>query len=110
MQNITVAPAPSIDQPQSGSADDDHPSTVDELRIFVHHHLCAKENLLEDQFSMVESAILRGEQRCGIQFLLKGPRAVRLSAVWNCDRNEVFLYDAAGERYQKIELSRRITG
>lgn len=81
---------------------------MDELRQFVHQHLCSKENLLEDQFGMVETPIVRGGQQCGLQFLLQGPRAVRLSAVWTSDKNEIFLYDAAGERYQKIELSQRI--
>ena len=82
--------------------------TLEELRAFVHHRLCAKENLLEDQFAMTESPIVRGGEQCGIQFLLQGPRAVRLSAVWTSGRNEIFLYDAAGERYQKIELSHRV--
>lgn len=108
MQNVVIAPAPPNASSESESPAESHPSTLDELREFVHRQLCAKENLLEDQFEMVESAIIRGGQECGLQFLLQGPRAVRLSAVWNSDRNEVFLYDAAGERYRKIELARRV--
>lgn len=91
------------------SSSSEHPTTLDGLRAFVHQRLCAKENLLEDQFGMQESPILRGDQTCGLQFLLQGPRAVRLSAVWTSDRNEIFLYDAGGERYAKIELQHRIS-
>lgn len=103
MQN--VSPCGSTSDESSAC---ESPKTLDELRAFVHKCLCAKENLLEDQFGMVEAPIVRGDRRCGIQFLLQGPRAVRLSAVWTSDRNEVFLYDAAGERYDKIALSERI--
>lgn len=84
------------------------PSTLEELRLFVHYRLCARENLLEDQFTTADSPIVRGGQSCGLQFQLQGPRSVRLSAVWTSDRNEVYLYDAAGERYEKIALKRRI--
>lgn len=85
-----------------------NPSSLDELRQLVHHRLCARENLLEDQFGMVETPIVRGGDRCGLQFLLQGPRSVRLTAVWTADKNEIFFYDAVGERYDKVSLTTRI--
>jgi hypothetical protein len=78
--------------------------TVDELRHFIHQTLCEKENLLADQFTMTEVRLTRGKEPCGLQFSLRGPRNVRLGAIWVADRNLVYLYDARGERYAKLRL------
>ncbi len=78
--------------------------SVPELRRYVHETLCGHENLDPQQFQLQEVALSRMGQRCGLQFLLKGPRNVRLGAVWASDRNQVYFYDARGERFQKIEL------
>lgn len=82
--------------------------TLDELRAFVHRTLCEKENLLADQFHMSEMQLLKRGRRCGLQFLLQGPRSVRLGAVWACEQNAIFLYDAQGVRYQKVRLRTRV--
>ena len=86
--------------------DDFH--TLDELRQFIHQTLCAKENLLADQFTMTEVRLTSGSRPCGIQFCLRGPRNVRLAAIWVADRNVVYLYDARGERYAKLSLKNRV--
>ena len=49
-----------------------------------------------------------GSGPCGIQFCLRGPRDVRLAAIWVADRNVVYLYDARGTRYAKIRLTSRL--
>ena len=85
------------------------PTTLDELRQFVHGRLCAMEGLLEDQFDTVETPVIRRGQPCGLQFDLRGPRAVRLGAVWASDRNELYVYDAQGQRAEKLTLSARIS-
>jgi hypothetical protein len=82
--------------------------TLDELRQFVHKILCEKENLLVDQFRMTEVRLTRGSGPCGLQFSLRGPRNVRLGAIWAADRNVVYLYDAAGARYAKLRLKNRL--
>jgi hypothetical protein len=79
--------------------------TLDELRHFIHKTLCEKENLLVDQFTMTEFELTRGKKPCGIQFSLRGPRNVRLGAIWVADRNLVYLYDARGTRYAKLRLT-----
>lgn len=84
------------------------PQTIEELHEMVHLRLCECENLLHDQFETVATPIVRGGQPCGRQYILNGPRLVRLTAVWAADRNEVMLYDAVGQRYEKIVLKRRI--
>jgi hypothetical protein len=82
--------------------------TLDELRQFIHKTLCAKENLLVHQFTMTEVRLTRGNMPCGLQFCLRGPRNVRLAAIWAVDQNMVYLYDARGTRYAKLRLTNRL--
>ncbi len=82
--------------------------TLDDLRTFVHRSLCAKENLLPEQFHVTEMQLVRRGRVCGLQFSLHGPRSVRLGAVWASDHNVLYLYDAGGVRYARIELPRRL--
>ncbi|MDA1014694.1 MAG: hypothetical protein O3A00_09615 [Planctomycetota bacterium] len=86
----------------------DNVRTLDDLRSFIHATLCDKENLLSDQFRMLESSLTRRGRECGLQFLLRGPRSVRLGAIWTADHNTVYFYDASGERYLKVRLKRRL--
>ncbi len=82
--------------------------TLDDLRQFIHKTLCEKESLLADQFTMTEVQLTRGNGPCGIQFCLRGPRDVRLAAIWVADQNAVYLYDARGTRYAKLRLMNRL--
>lgn len=82
--------------------------TMDELRRYVHERLCQHENLVADQFALQVIPLLRQGALCGMQFLLRGPRSVRLGAVWAADHNSLYLYDARGERFQKEQLTSQI--
>ena len=82
--------------------------SLQQLRAFVHQTLCEKENLLADQFAMTESQLVRRGRDCGLQFLLHGPRSVRLGAIWASDQNTIYFYDAQGVRYQKLRLKYRL--
>ncbi|MBS0206342.1 MAG: hypothetical protein JSS49_25925 [Planctomycetes bacterium] len=82
--------------------------TVDELRRYVHDTLCRHENLVADQFALQTIALTRLGTRCGLQFLLRGPRSVRLGAVWTADQNLVYFYDARGERFLKQPLNQAV--
>jgi len=86
----------------------DEVRSLDDLRDFIHRTLCEKENLLPDQFSMSETQLLRRGRDCGLQFLLHGPRSVRLGAIWAADHNTIYFYDAHGVRYQKLRLKHRL--
>lgn len=81
--------------------------TVDALHRYVHEQLCRHENLVADQFAMEVTPLTRRGALCGLQFLLRGPRSVRLGAVWAADQNLLYLYDARGERFHKEQLSGR---
>jgi hypothetical protein len=86
----------------------DEVQTFDELRQFVHETLCAKENLVANEFAITEVRLTRAGELCGLQFCVRGPRSVRLAAIWAADRNAIYLYDAKGQRYSKILLTRQI--
>ncbi len=83
--------------------------TVPELRTFIREMLCAKENLISEQFPVNEAILRRGERTCGLQFQLFGPRSIRLGAIWAADHNVVYFYAANGERYLKVPLQHRIS-
>ncbi len=78
--------------------------SIDQLKVFIHLMLCRKENLLEHHFPMTEVELVRNGQRCGFQFVLHGPRSVKLAAVWAEPSNEVLLYDATGRRFNRVRL------
>jgi hypothetical protein len=82
--------------------------TVDELRRYVHDTLCRHENLVAEQFELQEIALTRGGLPCGLQFVLRGPRNVRLGAVWAAEHNQLYFYDARGERFGKEQLSEHL--
>ncbi len=82
--------------------------TLDELRQFIQKALCEKENLLVDQFAMTEFPLIRGGELCGLHFSLRGPRNVRLGAIWVADQNVVYLYDARGARCAELRLTSRL--
>ena len=87
---------------------DDSIRSLDELREFIHRRLCEKENLLPDQFRMSEMQLVKRGRPCGLQYLLQGPRSVRLGAIWAADHNEIYLYDTQGVRYQKVRIKHRL--
>ena len=81
--------------------------TVDVLHRYVHERLCRHENLVADQFALEVTPLTRRGALCGLQFLLRGPRSVRLGAVWAADHNLLYLYDARGERFHTEQLQSR---
>lgn len=82
--------------------------TAEDVRQFIQQKLCEKENLVLNQFPVSETVLHKRGQICGIQYVLHGPRSVKLGAVWACDTNMIYLYDAAGQRYEKLQLRQRI--
>ena len=82
-----------------------HVQTLDDLRRYVHGTLCQHENLVAEQFALQVVALTRRGERCGLQFILRGPRSVRLGAVWASEHNQLYFYNACGERFRKEPLS-----
>lgn len=86
----------------------DDVQSLDDLRRFVHKILCEKENLLSDQFKTTELRLTRQNEICGLQFCLRGPRSVRLAAIWAAEQNAIYLFDAKGNRYSKLQLKQQL--
>jgi len=78
--------------------------SLDQLREFVHLTLCRRENLLEFHFPVTEVELQKNGTMCGLQFILHGPRQVKLAAVWDAVRNEILMYAASGKRFCRIRL------
>jgi hypothetical protein len=85
------------------------PASWDELFSFVHTTLCERENLIEEQFKTHAQPVYRDEKICAVEFELHALRNVRLAALWAMDKNELFFYDAKGERFQKLKLNKWIS-
>lgn len=83
--------------------------SIEQLKEFIHISLCRKENLLENHFPMTELELRQNGRRCGYQYVLHGPRSVKLAAVWAEPTNEILLYDATGHRFARIRLPNRVS-
>lgn len=79
--------------------------SLNELRAFVNETLCRHHELQPEAFRMTEKVLRRGNRPCGIHFCLHGPRAVKFTAIWETDRNQVLFYDANGERFLTTQLA-----
>ncbi len=78
--------------------------SLDELRDYVYTTLCDYGHFQRGAFSMTQQILVRGGKPCGIHFCLHGPRQVRVSAIWETDRNCVFFYGSDGQRFRKVQL------
>ncbi len=78
---------------------------LDDLREYVNDTFCTRYQLQRGAFPLTERILKRGGKPCGIFFCLHGPRAVKFSAIWETERNQVLFYDSNGERFQKTQLS-----
>jgi hypothetical protein len=71
---------------------------LNELRDFVMFQLQI------GAFPLTEKTLHRMGKPCGIYFCLQGPRAVRFTAIWESERNQVLFYGPNGERMLKTQL------
>jgi hypothetical protein len=83
-------------------------TNLDELREFVNETLCDHYELQIDAFHLTEHVLHRGGKPCGIYFCLHGPRAVKFTAIWEIDRNQVLFYGSTGERFLKTQLTGQV--
>jgi hypothetical protein len=78
--------------------------SVEDLRNYVNITLCEYYELKDGAFQMTEQVLVRSGKPCGIFFCLNGPRAVRFTAIWETDRNQILFYGPRGERFLKTQL------
>ncbi len=79
--------------------------SLDNLREYVNATLCDRNQLKLGAFPMTEQILKRSGKPCGIYFCLHGPRAVRFTAIWETDSNQVFFYGPCGERVMRTQLN-----
>ena len=78
------------------------------LREFVHRGICEQNELQLGAFEVTERILLRGGRPCGIYFCLHGPRSVKLTAIWETERNTVLFYGSSGERQMRVQLHQAV--
>jgi hypothetical protein len=78
---------------------------LDELRRFVAETLASLETLKADQFELSHRTLYRSGKPCAIQYCLHGPRAVRLTAIWDCEQNTVLFYGSGGQRVHRAKIN-----
>jgi len=79
-------------------------NSLDDLRSFVHNTICQQNELQVGAFNITERVLVRGRRPCGIFFCLHGPRSVKLTAIWETDRNTILFYSSSGERVGRTQL------
>ena len=77
---------------------------IEQLRQIVSKVLCKQNDFEEGIFQISERMLKRGQDLCGIFFCLHGPRSVKLTAVWECEKNSIRFYGSNGEKFKIIEL------
>lgn len=78
---------------------------VSEVRRFVSHTLCQQNDFEVGFFRITERVLTRRGQPCGMFFCLHGPRSVKLTAVWETDKNTILFYGSTGEKFLKTKLA-----
>lgn len=77
---------------------------LNDLRTYVHQTICTQNELEPGAFRVTERILVRTKRPCGILFCLHGPRSVKLTAIWETDRNTILFYNSTGERVGKTQL------
>lgn len=82
-----------------------HLDNLEDIRQYVYSTLCKHSQLELGAYQMTEMTLLRGHRPCGVYFCVYGPRKMKLTAIWDTERNQVLFYDSAGDRFQKTQLA-----
>jgi histidinol phosphatase-like enzyme len=77
---------------------------IESLRGLVSRVLCQQNDFEEGIFQITERLLKRGHEMCGIFFCLHGPRSVKLTAVWESEKNSIRFYGSTGEKFKTITL------
>ena len=77
---------------------------VEDLRRYITETLSQLELLRPESSQLTLRLLTRSGQPCGVYFCLHGPRAVRLTAIWETDANTILFYGSRGERVGKTRL------
>jgi hypothetical protein len=78
--------------------------TLEQVHQYVAQTLSRLETLEPDRFPLTRQILNRSGKPCGIYYCLQGPRAVRLTAIWETEQNTILFYGSCGRRMQRTRL------
>jgi|YNPMSStandDraft_1061717.scaffolds.fasta_scaffold03678_6 hypothetical protein len=81
--------------------------SFEELRRYIYQTICEHFQLQPGAFSLTQRILTRGGQICGVFFCVHGPRAVKFSAIWEIEGNQILFYDPSGVRFLRVQLQYR---
>jgi hypothetical protein len=81
-------------------------NNLENLRNYVHEILCQHSQFEFGAFRMTERILVRGGKPCGIFFCIHGPRSVKVTAIWETERNTILFYGSTGERFHRTQLAK----
>lgn len=70
-----------------------------ELRLYVRTVLAGRADL-DVATPLVQRLLRRQGEPCGVEYTLLAGKSVRLSAIWDAVRGQVYFYDQNLERFQ----------
>ena len=79
---------------------------LENLRDYVNRILCYHDQLEQNAFRMTERILVRSGKPCGIFFCLYGPRSVKVTAIWETERNTILFYSSSGQRFHRTQLAK----
>lgn len=77
---------------------------IEDIRNYITQTLSSIELLRPESSQLTTRLLTRNNRPCGIYYCLHGPRAVRLTAIWETDNNTILFYGSSGERVQRTRL------
>lgn len=77
---------------------------VCQLRHYVAQTLCRENDIEVGVFQITERVLKRRGRPCGVYFCLHGPRSVKLTAIWETEKNTILFYGSTGERFKQTRL------
>lgn len=53
---------------------------------------------------MTKRLLRRSGRPCGIFYCIHGPRMVKLTAIWEAEKNQILFYGPTGEKVQQTKI------
>lgn len=78
--------------------------SFDELQDYVREVLCTSSGLALET-PLVETTLMQRGEACGIEYTIVGPRAVRMSAIWEAKKSRILFYNQQLQRFKIDEVT-----
>ena len=81
---------------------------LQQLKDFISHTLCQRNDFEDGVYQITEEFLTKCGKLCGVFYCLHGPRSVKLTAVWESEKNSILFYGSTGERFHKMHLQNSV--